>query len=191
MAKNFLLYWRPETVESHLSENYLLNHAGSNQLARAQTGDILWIVTTGEADELGLAGRLKVGALVSLEEACRRLGRNDLWTSRRHALAAPGIAQRMCGLSLMEIAHELRFVHDGAAQLFVSKFGGVSAEQLRRMRELDASSSRFGSDFDRSGKQKAALRHISRFLRYQIKSAASFANSSTALSKWAKRASSV
>lgn len=151
MAKNFLLYWRPETVESHLNENYLLNHAGSNQLARAQTGDTLWIVTTGEADELGLAGRLKVGAVVSLEEACRRLGRNDLWASRWHALAAPGTAQRMCGLSLMEIAHELRFVDDDAPHLFVSKFGGVSAEQLRRMRELDASSSKLLAEIYQAG----------------------------------------
>ena len=140
MARNFLLYWRPETVESHLSENYLLNHAGSNQLGRAQTGDTLWIVTTGEADELGLAGRLKVGAVVSLAEAQRRLGRDDLWASRWHALAAPGTARRMCGVSLLDVVHELRFVDAGADRLFVSAHGGVSVEQLRVMRELENAS---------------------------------------------------
>ncbi len=56
MSRHFMLYWLPETVESHLNENYLLNHAGSNQLDRAAAGDVLWIVTTGKADELGLAG---------------------------------------------------------------------------------------------------------------------------------------
>lgn len=142
MSRNFLLYWLPETVESHLNENYLLNHAGSNQLNRAVAGDVLWIVTTGEADELGLAGRLQVGAVISLAEAQRRLGRNDLWASRWHALAAPGTARRMCGLSLIDVAHELRFVDAGADHLFVSIHGGVSSNQLRTMRELDEASGR-------------------------------------------------
>ena len=142
MSRNFLLYWLPETVESHLNENYQLNHAGSNQLNRAAAGDVLWIVTTGEADELGLAGRLEVGAVVSLEEAMRRLGRNDLWAARWHALAAPGTARRMFGMSLIDVAAELRFIDEGADRLVVSNHGGVSAVQLRRMRELDGQSSR-------------------------------------------------
>lgn len=151
MARNFLLFWRPETVNSHLMENYLLNHAGSNQLSRAAAGDVLWIVTTGEGDELCLAGRLKVGAVVSLAEAKRRLGREDLWASRYHALAAPGSARRMCGLGLIEIAHELRFVDAGATHLFVSARGGVTSEQLRTMRELDDFSSRLLSDVYNAG----------------------------------------
>jgi hypothetical protein len=135
-----MLYWRPETVEVHLNENYLLNHAGSNQLDQVSAGDVLWIVTTGEADELGLAGRLRVGAVVSLAEAQRRLGRDNLWTSRYHALAAPGTARRMCGASLIDVARELRFVDAGTDRLFVSAHGGVTAEQLRAMRELNAAS---------------------------------------------------
>lgn len=140
MSRNFLLHWLPETVETHLNENYLLNHAGSNQLNRAAAGDVLWIATTGEADELGLAGRLQVAAVVSLAEAKRRLGRNDLWTSRWHALAAPGTARKMFGTSLIDVAHELRFVDAGADRLIVSDYGGVSADQLRTMRQLDARS---------------------------------------------------
>lgn len=142
MSRNFLLYWRPETVESHLNQNYLLDHAGSNQLNRAAAGDTLWIVTTGEADELGLAGRLQVGAVVSLAEAKRRLRRNDLWASDWHALAAAGTACRMCGSSLIDVVHQLRFVDTGATDLLVSAHGGVSSDQLRRMRELDGASSR-------------------------------------------------
>lgn len=142
MARNFLLYWRPETVESHLNENYLLNHAGSNQLNRAAAGDTLWIVTTGEGDELCLAGQLKVGAVVSFEEACRSLGRTDLWQSQFHALAVPGTAQRMCGASLLEIASDLRFIDHGPDRLNLDRHGGVSINQLRRMRELNERSSR-------------------------------------------------
>ncbi len=142
IPRNFLLYWLPETVERHLNENYLLNHAGSNQLNRVAVGDVLWIVTTGEADELGLAGRLRVGAVVSLAEAQRQLGRRDLWASAYHAIAVPGTARRMCGASLIDIADELRFVDSGADRLVISNRGGASADQLRRMRELDARSSR-------------------------------------------------
>lgn len=137
MPQNFMLYWRPETVDSHLNENYLLNHAGSNQLNRVSAGDVLWIVTTGEADELGLAGRLKVGSVVSLAEAKRRLGRSDLWSSDYHALAAPGTARRMCGVGLLDIAHELRFVDPGANRLLLNPHGGVDPGQLRLMRILD------------------------------------------------------
>ncbi len=133
---------RASINEPQLNENYLLNHAGSNQLNRAAAGDVLWIVTTGEADELGLAGKLKVGAVVSLAEAKRRLGRNDLWTSRWHALAAAGTARRMCGSSLIDVAHQLRFVDTGATQLFVSAHGGVSSDQLRKMRVIDEESTR-------------------------------------------------
>lgn len=142
MARHFLLYWLPETVERHLNEDYRLDHAGSNQLDRVVPGDILWIVTTGEADELGLAGKLQVGEVVSLIEARRRLGRNDLWESRWHALAAPGTARKMCGISLFDSASELRFVDDGASQLMVSAHGGVAPEELRRMRELGSESGR-------------------------------------------------
>ncbi len=141
MSRNFMLYWRPKTVERHLNESYLLNHAGSNQLNRVAAGDVLWIVTTGEADELGLAGRLRVGEVVSLAEAKRRLERNDLWGSTYHALAVPKTALRMCGLSLIDVARELRFVDAGAPRLVITADGGVYAEQLRRMREVDTASS--------------------------------------------------
>lgn len=55
------------------------NHAGSNQLGRIAAGDILWIVTTGEADEPGLAGDLRVGAVVSFCCSEAEPGRDDFW----------------------------------------------------------------------------------------------------------------
>src|SRR5687767_14948375 len=109
MSRHFMLYWKPETVDRHLNENYLLNHAGSNQLDRVSPGDVLWIVTIAEADELGLAGRLQVGEVVGIDEARVRLNRDDLWHSRYHALAAPNTAAPMRGISLYDTAEQLRF----------------------------------------------------------------------------------
>lgn len=68
MARNFLLFWLPETVEFHLNCSYLLQNVGSSQIQRASVGDTIWIVTTSEGFELGLAGRLRVGDIVPMDE---------------------------------------------------------------------------------------------------------------------------
>lgn len=137
LTRNFLLYWRPKTVERHLVSRFLLENAGSNQLGRVAPRDTLWIVTTGEAHDLCLVGRLRVGEVVTLKEAHARLGTSDLWPSRYHALAAPGTAEPMRAVSLSDVVHRLRFINSAARQFSISSFGGVHPEQLRVMRELD------------------------------------------------------
>jgi hypothetical protein len=86
---DFFLYWRPETVEVHFSRHFLLLHAGSNQLGRVLAGDTLWIGTTAEGFEVGLAGRIRIAEVVTFTEAQRRLCVRDLWPSTKHALADP------------------------------------------------------------------------------------------------------
>ena len=140
MARHFMLYWRPETVERHLACDFLLRNAGSNQLDRVNAGDTLWIVTTGESYQLGLAGRLRVGSVVNLAEAKRRLGTEDLWGARFHALASPSTAQKMRGLSLAEVAAALRFVGGAIERLTVKDAGEVHPSELRTMLELSAQS---------------------------------------------------
>lgn len=139
MARHFMLYWRLETVEWHLAHDYLLENAGSNQLDHASPGDTLWIVTTGEADSLGLAGRLVVGEVVSLDEARRRLGVDKLWPSRYHALAAPGTTEPMRGVSLLDVAGQLRFDDAAASELTIID-DRVQLEELTQMRVLSAES---------------------------------------------------
>jgi hypothetical protein len=139
MAINFLLFWLPETVELHLSCNYLLRNVGSSQIQRASAGDTIWVVTTSEGFELGLAGRLRVGEIVPLAVAKRRLQTNDLWQSDYHALAESGTAERMKGIAIGFDAEELRFV-DGQPDRFFIHNGQVNPDQLKRMRELDSSS---------------------------------------------------
>ncbi len=84
---------KPSSVTWRLP--YLLTNAGSSQLSCVLPGDVLWIVTTGESHSLGLAGRLRVGEIVTLMEARRRLLTDDLWPSPYHALAQPGTAELM------------------------------------------------------------------------------------------------
>jgi hypothetical protein len=140
MSRHFLLYWRPETVEFHLACDYLLRNAGSNQLERVNAGDTLWIVTTGESYQLGLAGRLRVGAVVTLAEATTRLGTADLWPSRLQALAAPGTAEPMRGVNLAEVAPDLTFVDSVVNKLVVKNDGQVNPQLLKTMLELSSGS---------------------------------------------------
>ncbi len=140
MARNFLLFWLPETVEYHLSCNYLLRNVGSSQIQRASVGDTIWIVTLSEGFELGLAGRLLVGDVVPRTVAEQLLETTDLWDSEFHALAEMGTAERMKGVGLCFDAQELRFV-DGKHDRFLIRDGQISPNQLKRMRELDIFSS--------------------------------------------------
>ena len=139
MARNFLLFWLPETVEFHLNCNYLLRNVGSSQIQRASAGDTIWVVTTSEGFELGLAGRLQVGEIVPLAVAKQRLQTNDLWHSEYHALAISGTAERMKGIAIGFDAEELRFI-DGQPDRFLIHNEQINPDQLKRIRELDSPS---------------------------------------------------
>jgi hypothetical protein len=117
MARNFLLFWLPETVDFHLNCNFLLRNVGSSQIQRVSVRDTIWIVTTSEGFELGLAGRLRVGEIVPLAVAKQLLQTDDLWQSDYHALAEVGTAERMRGVGWGLDAEHLRFV-DGLPDRF-------------------------------------------------------------------------
>jgi hypothetical protein len=136
---HFLLYWRPETVEFHLSHNFLLRNVGSRQIQRASGGDTIWIITSTEGFELGLAGRLWVGEIVSRSIAEIRLQTTDLWASEYHALAAQGTSEYMRGIGMGFNAAALRFA-DGQPDRFMVVDGQISPDQLKRMREVTADS---------------------------------------------------
>lgn len=139
MARNFLLFWLPETVEFHLNCNYILRNVGSSQIQRVSAGDTIWVVTTSEGFELGLAGRLVVGDIVPRIYAEQLLETTDLWDSEFHALAEMGTAERMKGVGLGFDASELRFI-DGQPDRFLTRNGQITPDQLKRMRELDSHS---------------------------------------------------
>lgn len=102
-------------------------------------GDTIWIVTTSEGFQLGLAGRLLVGDIVPRTIAEQLLETNDLWHSEYHALAEIGTAERMHGVGLGFDAEHLRFV-DGQPDKFISHIGQINPDQLKSMREIDSHS---------------------------------------------------
>src|SRR5687768_16440199 len=103
---DFLVYWKPDTVEDSSS---LLKHAGSNQLDRVAPGDTLWITTAWKGD-LHLVGRIKVGRRATQKEAERALGVDRLWEAEHHILAEPGTEMPAVRVRLSDEVSRLRFL---------------------------------------------------------------------------------
>jgi hypothetical protein len=136
MPRNFLVYWRPQTVEYQFRLNIPLDHAGSEQFdKRVQPGDTLWMVTSRDG-VLFLLGRLIVGAgPMTRAAAIRRLGRTNLWDATRHVVAADETAAPLQQIALNGVAADLAFQSARAPRLRVMN-GRVNPQSLQRMREL-------------------------------------------------------
>jgi hypothetical protein len=138
MSRHFLHYWKSESLELNLRAWPVLDHDASDQLYRVDSGDTIWVVTV-QSGELILAGRLQVGARVdSLEEAQRRLGRNDLYPTTYHVIAKRGTKERLRKVNLMEVAEKLRF--ESVKDRLDLLNGSVDGRQLQVLRVLTPSS---------------------------------------------------
>lgn len=144
VARDFMLYWRPETVDDNIAHRPMLTHAASNQLQRANPGDTLWIVTVRDG-ELFMVGRLKVAELTDSEGAKRRLGTDDLWDAQYHAIAADSNAETICELSLADIGAAMRF-ESQSNDRFVISDGKINAQQLQTMRMLTTDTAQMLTD---------------------------------------------
>ena len=71
MARDFLAYWKPSTLEAELRIGGLLNHAASNQYRRVDAGDTVWLVSVLDG-RLRLIGRIIVGQVVDTDGETHR-----------------------------------------------------------------------------------------------------------------------
>jgi len=140
MAKDFMLYWIPETAEAELDGSKLLAYAGSEQFKRVHEDDTLWIVTSFDGN-LTLLGRLKVDRIVPRSEAVEILQTDDVWEASLIALARPDAAEPILEVDISDLAATLRFVSDRSDRLRVTD-GRVNPNQLQTMRELTTASAR-------------------------------------------------
>lgn len=136
MARNFLAYWKPSTLEAQLDLGGLLRHAASNQYRRVHVGDTVWIVSVIEG-RLRLIGRIIVGRVVDQDGAAEALGVANLWKAEHHILASPGTAQEIASRDIRQLAPVLRFHSaSGRDKLVVLEDGSVNAQQIQTMRVL-------------------------------------------------------
>ncbi|WP_207799729.1 HNH endonuclease [Candidatus Cryosericum hinesii] len=133
MAKNYMTYWRPKTVDAQEWEP--LRHSAGGQLQRVEPGDTVWIVTVRPPGHLSLLGRIVVGMVTNYEEAKKVLNNEDLWQAPWHIIAQPGTERLLHEVDLTSIADRLRFVSEAAPRLHVVD-GHVDGRQLETMRLL-------------------------------------------------------
>lgn len=127
--RNFFVYWKPQTVVANQSTSEL-GHSASNQYDKLRIGDILWIVTSEEPDDLVLVGRQRVDRIVGKFEAAQILRNSRLWDADHHVVADS--PEPVVNLDLSRHAHEFRFV--GGTK---SLPGGFTGQHLQTMRQLD------------------------------------------------------
>ena len=142
LGNNFMLYWRPDTADSLLKKEELLDYVTSDQLGRVSQGDTIWVVTVKKGG-LYLLGKVTISDVTSREIAIRRLRRSSVWGNKKYyAIAMPGTAEALKEISLRDVAGRLVFqsASTGSNRLHVDHEGKVNAQQLQTMRVLDETS---------------------------------------------------
>ena len=132
---DYLLYWKPQTVNLTLARGGSLDHAASEQLHRVSTGDTLWIVTV-RSGSLRLIARLRVGHVTDREGASRLLGTDDLWEANHHVVAQDNTAEALTEVGIDHLASSLRFESQAGKDRLAIDDGYVKAQQLQTMRIL-------------------------------------------------------
>jgi hypothetical protein len=153
MPREFLHYWRPDTVDHESKNNDRLTHIASNQLSpsRVRRGDVIWIVTVRDG-ELFLVSRVVVGRVIEgQQEAEQHFGTSDLWEAAYHIEPMPGAEAFLHEVSISDIAASLRFQSTTTADLTLQN-GRVNPQQLQSMRRLtDDSADLLQQRWERSG----------------------------------------
>jgi hypothetical protein len=88
MSRDFLAFWRLETLDAALQTGSPLNYAASNQYGRVKVGDTVWLVSV-RTGRLRLIGRIVVGQVTGRESAERVLGTQQLWDADHYILPVP------------------------------------------------------------------------------------------------------
>ena len=141
-AQDLLLYWSPKTAKDVVRREDILDYVASNQLKRADSGDVIWVVTAYDG-ELTLLGKLIVDVVTDRNKAVDRLGRRDVWGDKSHyAIAVRGKEEILREVPLRDVAAQLRFIasQPKSTRLHVDERNRVNAQELQTMRRLDSSS---------------------------------------------------
>jgi hypothetical protein len=82
VSRDFLLYWKPNTVDEVKDRlrNEPLGRVSSDQLDRIQPGDLVWIITVRSRGKLVVVGRLRVDEILTKKQA---IGTRYLWVTVR------------------------------------------------------------------------------------------------------------
>jgi len=142
MGRDFLTFWRVETLDAALQARESIRYAASNQYSRVRVGDTVWLVSV-RSGQLRLIGRVAVGHETDRDGAARALGTDQLWDADHYILPTPDSICRVAEIDIHHLAPELRFRSAGVSdRLALDEDGAVNGQQLQAMRVLAGDSPR-------------------------------------------------
>ena len=130
---HYLVYWKPSTVVDDEPWPRIM-HSASDQYHRLSIGDVLWVVTSEEPDDLVLIGRQRVDRIVGQEEAERITATPNLWKSEYHAICDE--PQVKAYLNLSRWAPQLSF--DGVVRQLPEGFTGQHLHYATPRRKINS-----------------------------------------------------
>lgn len=140
MGRDFLVFWRLQTLDAALRHGKALDYAASNQYSRVQPGDTAWVVSV-RGGRLRLAGRIVVEQVTDRDTAAQAVGTAALWQADHYILPASGTARPVADIDVHHLVPALRFT--GASdRLTANEEGMVSGQQVQAMRRLAGDSPR-------------------------------------------------
>jgi hypothetical protein len=146
MSRDFLAFWRLETLDAALQAHGLINYAASNQYSRVKVGDTVWLVSV-RSGRLRLIGRVVVGQVTDRDGAARLLGTDRLWAADHYILPATADIRPVVDIDIHHLVPELRFRSAGGSDRLVQdEDGAVSGQQLQALRVLAGDSPRLLSE---------------------------------------------
>ena len=125
----YLIYWKPETVIRNQERNHCIFHTASNQYAKVNVGDRLWIVTSEAVDDLVLVGRQRIDRILSQSQANALFPGEPVWKARFHAICDK--PEEIIALDISAWARRLSF--DGSVEYLPKGFTGQHLQTMRRL----------------------------------------------------------
>lgn len=145
-GRDFLLYWKLQSIVSMAATGHPLDVISSRQLVRVNVGDRIWVATVDGDGRLLVAGGMKVGRIVDRADAVAELGDTSLWNGEYYALAAEDASTEP--IHVVDVHHlvpSLRHGSDGSGRFQLER-GRIETRELQSMLELTAESAAMISD---------------------------------------------
>jgi hypothetical protein len=138
VGRDFLAFWRLDTVDDALRDGKMLDYAGSNQYARVESGDTVWLVTVRDG-RLRLVGRILVDRVTNRDGVASVVGAGGLWPADHYILPAADTVRPVADIDIHHLVTELR--SGGASdRLTLAVDGAVNGQQIQAMRLLAGNS---------------------------------------------------
>lgn len=143
LPRSYLSYWKPSTADPRLEDAMTVGHSASEQYARLEAEDTVWIVTA-RRGRLKLLGRIEVDLVCDQRTAATILGvdEDDLWEATYHIIAKPGTEVTLQEIAIDDLAGNLRFETTPDKDRLTIVGSRIDPRQLQAMRRLTEESAR-------------------------------------------------